>query len=165
MQTILTGNVPDNLPAPVKASAADDGIITNFAFWPDIQVNQYRETMRQEGEETPARLREALMQAIGYANGQLARWENQQREKGFAQLADVPAEKIGGESVRVLCYRRAVFFAARALLTEQFRGTDTTHKGDIRANALESTTGDMWRQFQWALSELRDEPHMTVDLI
>ncbi|ECP6666132.1 head completion/stabilization protein [Salmonella enterica] len=161
MQTVLTGDLPE----PVKATPASPEVITNFAFWPDVRVDQYREVMRQEGEETPPRLREALMQAMGYANGQLARWERQQREKGFNRLEDVPAEKVGGESVRVLCYRRSVFFATRALLTEQFRGTDTTHKGDVRANTLESTTGDMWRQFQWALSELRDEPHMTVDLI
>ncbi|EAW6333274.1 head completion/stabilization protein [Salmonella enterica] len=161
MQTVLTGDLPE----PVKATPASPEVITNFAFWPGVRVDQYREVMRQEGEETPSRLREALMQAMGYANSQLARWERQQREKGFNRLEDIPAEKVGGESVRVLCYRRAVFFATRALLTEQFRGTDTTHKGDIRANTLESTTGDMWRQFQWALSELRDEPHMTVDLI
>ncbi|HIB1566448.1 TPA: head completion/stabilization protein [Salmonella enterica subsp. enterica serovar Muenchen] len=161
MQTVLTGNQPE----PLKATPTRPEIVANFDFWPDIRVDQYREVMRQEGEETSPRLREALMQAMGYANGQLARWERQQRDSGFLHLDDVPAEKIDGESVRVLCYRRAVFFAARALLTEQYRGTDTTHKGDIRANALESTTDDMWRQFHWALSELRDEPHMTVDLI
>ncbi|EAA8761964.1 head completion/stabilization protein [Salmonella enterica subsp. enterica] len=161
MQTILTSNSPE----PIKPPPVSPEAITNFAFWPDIRVDQYREVMRQEGEETSPRLREAIMQAMGYANGQLVRWAQQQQQKGFNHLDEVPAEKIGGESVRVLCYRRAVFFAARALLTEQFRGTDTTHKGDIRANALESTTDDMWRQFQWALSELRGEPHMTVDLI
>lgn len=161
MQTLLTGSLPE----PVKAAPASHDVITNFAFWPDIDVDHYRDVMRQEGEETPPRLREALIQAMGYANGQLARWEQQQRQKGFSHLADVPAEKIGDSSVRVLCYRRAVFFAARALLTEQFRGTDTTHQGDIRANTLESTTAVMWRQFQWALSELQGEPHMTVELI
>ncbi|EDB0139364.1 head completion/stabilization protein [Salmonella enterica] len=159
MQTVLTGN------PPLPAADGTPDIITNFAFWPDISVNQYREVMRQEGQETPPRLREALMQAMGYANGQLARWAQQQQDAGFPHLSAVPADAIGGESVRVLCYRRAVFFAARALLTEQFRGTDTTHKGDIRASALESTTGDLWRQFHWALSELRGESHMTVALI
>ncbi|ECX4790712.1 head completion/stabilization protein [Salmonella enterica] len=161
MQTVLTGNLPE----PLKAATASPEVIANFDFWPDIRVDKYREVMRQEGEETSPRLREALTQAMAYANGQLIRWAQQQRKSGFMRLEDVPAEKIEGESVRVLCYRRAVFFAARALLTEQYRGTDTTHKGDIRANTLESTTDDMWRQFQWALSELRDEPHMTVDLI
>ncbi|HBA9511446.1 TPA: head completion/stabilization protein [Escherichia coli] len=161
MQTSLN----DSLPEPVRATSGGHDVIANFAFWPDIDADQYRDIMRQEGEETPPRLREALIQAMGYANGQLARWEQQQRQRGFNRLEDVPAGKINGSSVRVLCYRRAVFFAARALLTEQFRGTDTTHQGDIRANTLESTTAGMWRQFQWALSELRDEPHMTVELI
>lgn len=145
-------------------------IIKNAAFWPNIDAAHYRETQRQEGQAPPARLREALIQVMAMTNRALLDWATVQRTAGFTTLADVPNGDdidgaIDGESTLIQSYRRAVYSGARAILTEQFRGTDTTGNGDKRAQALELTTDELWRQHQWAINDVQSLPHATIDLL
>ncbi|ATM78964.1 head protein [Serratia fonticola] len=147
------------------AEPAAPEIIKNSAFWPDISITNYRETQRQDGQTPAVRLREALLQGMTEANRLLKDWRLTQQAAGCMALTDVEAEIIDGESELSVHYRRAVYSAARAIMTEQFRGTDTTTDGDRRARALEATTDDLWRQFQWSVNDVQGLPHATVDLI
>ncbi|EBP3998737.1 head completion/stabilization protein [Salmonella enterica subsp. enterica] len=151
------GNGPETQPATP--------VIRNADFWPDIDVEHYRRTIRQDGTIPYERLREYLIQAMAETNRQLAEYAAVQKATGYLTLSGVPADKIDGESVQMQRYRRAVYSATRALITEQFRGTDTTQPGDMRAQSLESTTAELWRQFQWAISDIQGRSHTVVELI
>lgn len=140
-------------------------IITNDGFWPDIDARQYRETTRQDGDIPAVRLREALLQGINDANKALREWKTTQLSLGYSTLYDVPADVIDNESEQAQRYRRAVFAIARAVISEQFRGTDTTHGGEQRARTLETTIGELWRMADWAINDIMGIPRVTVDLI
>lgn len=150
-------------PEPAKESAQD--VIKNTFFWPEIRPADYRASVRTDGTVTPERLRSALLTAISEVNAELYTFREKQMARGLETLEQVPAEKIDGESERVRLYRCAVFGWAKASLIERYRDFDSTGEGNKKADELETSLGDVWRDVRWALSRLRDLPHMTVELI
>ncbi|MBC3250967.1 head completion/stabilization protein [Serratia fonticola] len=163
--TIQLKTTQPDLSGPATTPVKPPEIVTNDGFWPDIDGEQYRQTARQDGEIPAVRLREALLQGINDANKALRAWKYLQEEQGYATLDQVPAPQIDGESIQVQRYRRAVFAFARAVITEQFRGTDTTHGGEQRAKSLDTTLRDLWRTADWAVNDIMGIPRVTVDLI
>ncbi|EFI6527773.1 head completion/stabilization protein, partial [Escherichia coli] len=82
---------------------------------------------------------------------------------GFKTLADVPdAEEIDGENVRVFHYLSAVTAMATATLYERYRGVEATGKGDKKADSVETTIDDLWRDMRWSVSRLQDKPRCIV---
>lgn len=154
-----------NFVAPEPVQSGERDIITNTAFWPELDVTTFREEMRTDGTVTPARLRQAILTAIAEVNAELFDFKQRQIAAGYASLADVPADLIDGESQRLQLYRRAVWCWTKATLTERYRDFDATGSGNKNADELMTTVDDLWRDVSWSLSRLQDEPRMTVELI
>lgn len=68
------------------------------------------------------RLRRAIKTAIAETNAELGEWRERQLDAGYATLADVPTDRLDGESVRVFHYFNAVCAMTTATLYERFRG-------------------------------------------
>ena len=143
----------------------DAAIIVNDGWFPDINLGVLRESTRLDGTVTHARLREAAIDAIVSVNAELFSWRAAHVASGIAKLHDVPAPTIGGESVQVARYRRAVFNLTHADLSERYRDWDTTKTGGEKAEDLEMTICEARRNVRWALNDLRGIPRSTVELI
>lgn len=150
-------------PEPVNESAPD--VIENTFFWPSLDLAEYRRDMRTDGTVTPERLRLAARTAISEVNAELFEFRRKQMDRGYAVLADVPSEKIDGESERVQLYRRAVWCWTKAVTVENYRDFDSTAEGNKKADEMEVSLGDLWRDARWAIARLQELPHMTVELI
>lgn len=150
-------------PEPVTLGANDT--IANTFFWPEIRVSHYRESMKTDGTVTNERLRQALLTAISEVNAELFVFREKQMARGLNTLADVPGEKIDGELERVRLYRTAVFCWAKASIVERYRDYDATGEGVKKAEEMEDTLGELWRDVRWSISRFLDLPHMTVELI
>ena len=72
------------------------------------------------------------------------------------------AEEIDGENVRVFHYLSAVTAMATATLYERYRGVEATGKGDKKADSVETTIDDLWRDMRWSVSRLQDKPRCIV---
>lgn len=156
------------MPTPfvaVGATPADTAPIANAPFFPAIDPDEAREAMKLDGTVTPARLRAALITAIGDANQQLTTWANAQMANGHPTLADVPAQQIDSASLKVHQYKVAVFSLAAASLTEHIRTIDTTRQGNAAADTLEQPIDTHRRTAHWALNDIRGNPRTTVELI
>ncbi|MBN0871857.1 head completion/stabilization protein, partial [Pseudomonas aeruginosa] len=92
----------------IPPPASDEPVIKNTFFFPDIDPKRVRKGMRLEQTVAPARLCEAIKTGIAETNAELFLWREQQIAGGFSKLADVPADDLDGESVRVFYYLRAV---------------------------------------------------------
>jgi hypothetical protein len=114
---------------------------------------------------TDDRLRAALITGIGDANDNLSTWATTQQDAGHATLADVPAQAIGGTSIKVHRYIRAVFSLAAATLIERYRSIDTSRQGNTTADILETPIDDLRRDAHWALNDIRGNPRSTIELI
>lgn len=149
----------------IPPPASDEPVIKNTFFFPDIDPKRVREGMRLEQTVAPARLREAIKTGIAETNAELFLWREQQIAGGVNKLADVPADDLDGESVRVFYYLRAVTSMATATLYERYRGVDASAKGDKKADSIDTTVDELWRDMRWAVSRVQDKPRCIVSQI
>ncbi|HCT3859646.1 head completion/stabilization protein [Escherichia coli] len=149
----------------IPQPAGDEPVIKNTFFFPDIDPKRVRERMRLEQTVAPARLREAIKSGMAEANAELYEYREQKIAAGFTRLADVPADDIDGESIRVFYYERAVCAMATASLYERYRGVDASAKGDKKADSIDSTIDELWRDMRWAVARIQDKPRCIVSQI
>lgn len=151
---------PSNKPSTPAGAA----IVTNDGFFPDIDLDKLRDTMRLDGTVTPARLRDAAIEAVISVNDELQAWKVAQLAAGVAALADIPP-MIGGVGVQLSRYLAAVHRTAKADLTERYRSFDATKAGEAKADQLETTIGDDRRAARWAIRDILGLPRSTIELI
>lgn len=151
--------------SPEQAGNSEKDIISNAWFWPSLDLSLFRQEMRMDGTVTADRLRLVVKTAIAEVNAELYDYREKQHGRGYSSLSDVPSEEIDGESQRMMFYRNAVWCWARAVLVERYSDFDATGAGDKKADAMEPSIGELWRDARWAISRFRDLPHMTVELI
>ncbi|WP_212768912.1 head completion/stabilization protein [Pectobacterium versatile] len=151
---------PDAVVIPVPAK--QDAVIENTFFWPDVEAGTLRTLMRLENTVTPERLRHAALTAISEVNAELFEYRRAQMAAGFTTLAAVPAERLDGQSEKHHHYLRAVSAITTATLYERYRGYDASAKGDRKADALDGTIDELWRDARWSISQLQDKPRCII---
>ncbi|QRN39343.1 head completion/stabilization protein [Pectobacterium carotovorum] len=151
---------PDAVVIPVPAQ--QDAVIENTFFWPAVEPGTLRTLMRLENTVTPERLRHAALTAISEVNAELFEYRREQMAAGFTTLDDVPAERLDGQSEKFHHYLRAVSAITTATLYERYRGYDASAKGDRKADALDGTIDELWRDARWSISQLQDKPRCII---
>lgn len=120
--------------------------------------------MRLEQTVAPARLREAIKSGMAETNAELYEYREQKIAAGFTRLADVPADDIDGESIKVFT-TSAPCVRWRPSLYERYRGVDASAKGDKKADSIDSTIDELWRDMRWAVARIQDKPRCIVSQI
>ena len=150
---------------PPSPTAAEEPVVANDGWFPDIDLAKLRATARLDGTVTPERLRYSAVQAVLSINAELAVYKGAHQLLGHAKLDDVPAPKVDGKSAQIARYLRAVYSYAQADLVERYRDFDTTGAGDKAADKLELRDGDLRRDVRWAISDFLGIRRTTVELI
>lgn len=144
-------------PDPTHNSLADaPSVIIEQAWWPDIDCDDARSVLRLNGTVTDARLVESLGNATYSINHELRSWAQ-------LQVDLEPAELVDKKSIHL--YRRAVYFYAKAELTERYRDFDTTGAGERRAEKLDDAIDESRRIVRWAISDILGRPRLTVEAL
>ncbi|WP_342221616.1 head completion/stabilization protein [Candidatus Fukatsuia endosymbiont of Tuberolachnus salignus] len=152
-------------PTANEAGIKTEQLIKNNGFWPDLDLQHYRDAMRQDGTLTPARLLEAAQVGLNETHDRLAAWRKKQQQAGYPSLVEVPAKQVGNESSCLLLYRRAVYCLIQATVTERFRSVDATASGTKRAEAREETIDHLRRDAAWAIQDIQGFTRTTIELI
>lgn len=139
--------------------------ITSGSFWPAVEPDTIRASMRLDGAIAPERLRAAAVAAVMMVNDDLAKWRAQKSASGYASLADVPADEIDGKSRLEHLYLRAVACCTAAELTERYRSYDASDSANQRADDLTPSIDELRRDQRWAIRDLKREARLTVELI
>jgi len=139
--------------------------ITNASFFPDLQLQNFREAMRIDGTVTDSRAVHALEAAMYEANQLLAKWMQEQQDAGVDTIEGTPQPTWQPAGYHKSLYLRAVWSLAKSNLVERYRDYDSTGAGHDRAEALEMTDDDYRRDAAWALSDIRGRARTTVELI
>lgn len=139
--------------------------ITNDGWFPDLDGQHMRESLRLDGSITDARLEVAAVNAVIEVNRELAAYKAQRIAEGVADLASVPADSIQGQSQLLHLYRRAIYCSAGAELAERYREYSATGDGAERAEALTPTADEYRRDARWAIRSILGRVHTTVELI
>lgn len=139
--------------------------ITNDGWFPDLDGQHMRESLRLDGSVTDARLETAAVNAVIEVNRELKGFKFSNLAAGRESLADVPADSIQGESELLHLYRRAIYCTAGAELAERMRDYSATGDGSERAEALTPTADEYRRDARWAIRSILGRVHTTVELI
>lgn len=141
----------------------------NDPWYPAITTAQARAVCRLDGTVTPARLQHALLAAMASVNAELAAWAAARQAQGAATMADVPATLLGGQSILLHHYRRAVYAALQADLAEAYREIDVTPQGAGKqqrvTDKLELKVDEHRRTMRWAVSDILGIRRTTVALV
>ncbi len=139
--------------------------IINDGWFPDLDGQHMRDSLRLDGSITDQRLETAAVNAVIEVNRELKRFKFTQLAAGHERLADVPADAIQGESELLHLYRRAIYCSAGAELAERYRDYSATGDGAERAEALTQTPDEYRRDARWAIRSILGRVHTTVELI
>lgn len=137
--------------------------VKNTFFWPDIDLQQLRESLRYEGTVTAQRLRLAVKNAIAEVNAELYEWRAERMAAGFKMLADVPAESLDGVSEKITYYLAAVEAITAATIAERYRGYDAS--GASKAGQIEASADEYWRDARFSISRVAERPGCIVSLL
>ena len=146
-------------------ASQEDSPIANDEFFPAVEPNQFRSLMRLDNSVTNPRIRQALIDAMGKTNADLATWKTTQQEQNYANLSEVPAAQIDSKSIHEHDYQRAVFCLAKAEISERYQDYDSTASGSSRAEELETTIDDYKRQARFAIRRILGKSPSTIELI
>jgi hypothetical protein len=138
--------------------------LTNDGWFPDIDANAARESLRLDGTVTDTRLESALVNAMLSVNAELAEFKAD-RLLQYSSLANVPAAQINSNSRLVVLYTRAVVCTAGAELVERYRSYDTSNTGHKDADQLNPSIDELRRDARWAIRDLLGKSRSTVALI
>jgi hypothetical protein len=137
--------------------------VNNTFFWPDIDLQQLRESLRYEGTVTAQRLRLAVKTAISEVNAELYEWRADRMAAGFKTPADVPAESLDGVSEKITHYLAAVEAITAATIAERYRGYDAS--GTKKAGDVEASADEYWRDARFSISRVGERPGCIVSLL
>lgn len=149
----------------VAQGATDSSRIKTDPFWPLIDVDHLRATLRIDASVTPARLETAVIAAAINLNHELREWKAAQQAAGFATLDDVPGDRIQEVSVKAHLYRRALEASTGAEVCERYRSYDSTNAGNKKAEDLMPNIDDYRRDLRWAVRDFLGKSRTTVELI
>lgn len=149
--------------AAQRPAESAEPLVKNTFFWPDIDLQQLRESLRYEGTVTAQRLRLAVKTAISEVNAELYDWRADQMAAGFKTLADVPAEALDGVSEKITHYLAAVEAITAATIAERYRGYDAS--GTKKAGDVEASADEYWRDARFSISRVGERPNCIVSLL
>ncbi|WP_161891585.1 head completion/stabilization protein [Pseudomonas juntendi] len=149
----------------VTSNSAPGPHINSDPFWPSIDLDSLRETLRIDSSVTLARLETAVIAAVISVNRELDSWGEAKQTEGFVTLSDVPCGKIKDLSQLVHLYLRAVECAAGAEVCERYRNYDTTASGIKKAEETAPTIDDYRRDQRWAIRDFLGTSRTTVELL
>jgi hypothetical protein len=152
-----TASTPATVPSPAVT-------IDNDGFWPAIVLPDLRASSRLSGNVTDERLRACVIEAMIWANDKLAGYKAKQVAAGWASAEDI-GETVGGASILVQRYRRAVYCTVQADVADNYRQWDTTRAGDYRADFEDSAARDWRRDATFAIADILKRGRTVVELI
>ncbi|RAI69295.1 head completion/stabilization protein [Pseudomonas fluorescens] len=149
----------------IAGGTSPAGHINTDTFWPSIDLDDVRGTLRIDSSVTPIRLETATIAAAISVNREFAEWRCAKQAEGYATLADVPAEKVNDLSQFVHLYQRAIYAAAGAEICERYRSYDSTNSGNQNADDLTPSIDELRRDQRWAVRDFLGLGRTTVELI
>ena len=149
----------------VASGNVDSGHINTDPFWPSIDLDHLRATLRIDASVTAARLETAVICAAINLNRELSEWRTAQQAAGYLTLDDVPGDRINDVPVKAHLYRRAIEAGTGAEVCERHRDYSATNSGSQKAEDLTPNIDDYRRDLRWAVRDFLGINRTTVELI
>ena len=122
-----------------KNSSTESKNIENQPFWPALDLAVLIDDYRTPGDLPQTSVERQLMFAMVVVNSRLEAYRAEQQAAGYETLEDVPAETVGGISIQMELYTRAVFCTAKASILRDWPSIDRRSEAENQARTSEET--------------------------
>jgi hypothetical protein len=140
-------------------------IVAGDGWFPDIDLVALRDSYRLDTTIPPARLRDAVRDAMIDIADELAEWRAAREAEGHDSLAAISSPEFGGRPRLLVIYDRAIGSLVSAELADRLLDATATAAGHDRAAELEEPGCKHRRRYRWAISDILGKPRATVELI
>lgn len=140
-----------------------DKVILTPAFYPDVSVKDFADSMRLDGTVTNERMAFALKRAVMNVCRELKSWSTEQQSLlCINTLAEYDELE---DTDRCFSFKDAVYNHAKAALTEHYRDYDTKRDTTARSKELDTQIDSCRRNVRNAIADIVGRAHTTVELI
>lgn len=141
---------------------ADPIVFTSF--WPDLDPDDFSASFYSDITDA-AKIHHALVVAASIATLELTEWREGQISKGHNTLAGVPADTVGGVSVKIIDFKQAVYCRAKASLLDTYREIDTTPAASTKIELGFETACQYRKKYYDAMRRIMGLSRSTIELI
>lgn len=135
--------------------------ISSDPFYPEIALDDIRETVRIEGTVTNERLNQIAIEEVIDVNRLLISLKMPEAQT----LAHYSVGFIAGKPYTDYLYLSAVANGVAAKVNEKYRSYDSSNSGNKRADDLTPSIDESRRNKNWAIQQILGKNHTVVELI
>ncbi|GAA0394877.1 head completion/stabilization protein [Brevundimonas terrae] len=151
---------------PASGQTPEGGIIVCGPFWPDIDLDQLRKSLRVDQVVTVERLRDVARNAVLDIMVELEGWRHEQTRAGHLTLANVPARhQVDDISDYVIRWARAVHSVIAADLADRQMGQSARTAGMERVEELSADIDVHRRNVTYAVRDFLGRPRIIAEVI
>ena len=151
---------------PASGQAPQGGIIVCGPFWPDIDLDQLRQSLRIDQVVTVERLRDVARNAVLDIMAELDGWRLDKTRAGHATLVDVPSRyQVNDTSDYVIRWTRAVHSVIAADLADRQLGQSARTTGMERVEELSADIDVHRRNVTYAVRDFLGRPRIIAEVI
>ena len=162
----MTGPFNSTPVIPAAGQSPQGGIIACGPFWPDLDLDGLRLSLRVDQSVTPARLRDVARNAVLDIMAELDHWRLAQIRTGYNTLAEVPARHmVDGTSDYVIRWTRAVHCVIAADLADRQLGQSARSAGMDRVEELASDIDVHRRNVTYAVRDFLGRTRLIAEVI
>ena len=140
-------------------------VIMNDPWFVDLSLLEFSDKWSIPAHFKNDLLEDKLIFACDEVNQSLLDFLIEKQAEGFSSLADVNAQEINGESVKVAQYKRAVYAKAKAELVRAQIGLALKADAQSAAKTSEAQANHYESMSSKALAKIQDKPAIGVYLI
>lgn len=140
-------------------------VVSNNGFYPDLDVAEFITLYRTPADLPQKTVEDQLLFAMIQINKRLETYRNRQEEIGILKLEDVAVELLGGVSVQISLYKRAVFSQAKAAILRDWPSVDRRSAGENLARSGEETEDHYLSSVDQTIAVFLGLGGINVDLI
>ncbi|WP_406851498.1 head completion/stabilization protein [Brevundimonas sp. BH3] len=162
----MTGPFNSTPVIPASGQAPQGGTIVCGPFWPDIDLDHLRKSLRVDQTVTIERLRDVARNAVLDIMAELNDWRHDQTRAGHTTLADVPArQQVDNTSDYVIRWTRAVHSVIAADLADRQLGQSARSAGMERVEELSADIDVHRRNVTYAVRDFLGRPRIIAEVI
>lgn len=140
--------------------------IRSNPFWPIIEPQDLRESMRIDNTVTTAQLYHAAIEAVTHVNHLLKKWREEKQNSGIISTQDlIDDDAINGLSMQTQRYIHAVYSFTKAQIINKYLDFDSTAQAETKAHAKVEQAGKYQRDGHAAIADILRKTRVNSRLV
>lgn len=150
---------------PAASAQRSSDEIENESFFPSLNIATFTENYGIPTKLTDDQIKQTVLLSAAQVNLALQTYKANKLANGIASLGEVTTETIGGQNLKEMFYRQAVYNKAKASLLREMISVDRKPAAESEAETAEQLVAYYESASSRAISNVLDQRGIGVYLI